>query len=304
MRCFFFVLLLAVVAFRPIALDPLRPTLYAWRNATVALVGSSEHYGAILNTDFDFVAYLDAVAASHLTLVRAWTGAAYVEPPGAFNIANNTLAPAPGAFLAPWARSTECCYNNDTRFGNKFNLSAYNPAYFSRLRAFLSAASARGIAVNLGLFSFVYTADIWALSPLNARNNVNGVGARVVDYRRELFTLKWPDITDAQMRFLDELGGALAAFDNFWYEMINGKSRVARAAHAPAPLLQHFFRPLYNPPPPPPQSAPQSPTPTPRAWAPGTAPPWRAFAPRTPQTRTSFLSTLETRPRASRLSRA
>ena len=47
-----------------------------------------------MNLDFDFRKYLDTLAADGLNYTRVFSGA-YVEPQGAFNIARNTLAPAP-----------------------------------------------------------------------------------------------------------------------------------------------------------------------------------------------------------------
>jgi len=68
------------------------------------LVTSGEHYGSVLNLDFDYVRYLDALSAKGLNHTRTFSGV-YCEPQGAFNIASNALAPAPGRLLTPWARS-------------------------------------------------------------------------------------------------------------------------------------------------------------------------------------------------------
>ena len=75
------------------------PLLYLPREAGGAR-DIGEHYGAVLNLDFDYVKYLDALRRDGLNLTRTFTGA-YVEPPGAFNIASNTLAPLEGRFLSP-----------------------------------------------------------------------------------------------------------------------------------------------------------------------------------------------------------
>ena len=57
-------------------------------------------FGAVLNADFDYVKYLDTLAADKLNLTRTWTGGIYCEPAGAFNIARNTLAPLAGLNLS------------------------------------------------------------------------------------------------------------------------------------------------------------------------------------------------------------
>src|SRR6058998_853912 len=87
----------------PLALHPDNPHYFLFRGKPTVLITSGEHYGAVLNLDFDYVKYLDALAKDRLNLTRTFSGA-YVEPQGAFKIARNTLAPATGRFICPWAR--------------------------------------------------------------------------------------------------------------------------------------------------------------------------------------------------------
>ncbi|MBT3268708.1 hypothetical protein HN371_16255 [Candidatus Poribacteria bacterium] len=98
----------------PLSLHPDNPRYFLFRGAPTVFVTSGEHYGAVLNRDFDYVTYLDALHADGLNMTRTFTGA-YVEPTGAFNIARNTLAPARGSFICPWARSEEDGYANGGR---------------------------------------------------------------------------------------------------------------------------------------------------------------------------------------------
>src|SRR4029453_5559515 len=88
----------------PLALHPANPHYFLLAGKPAILITSGEHYGAVLNLDFDYVPYLDELKAKKLNLTRTFTGA-YVEPQGAFNIAQNTLAPASGRFIAPWTRT-------------------------------------------------------------------------------------------------------------------------------------------------------------------------------------------------------
>src|SRR5437763_8880204 len=85
-------------------LHPRNPHYFLFRGKPAVLITSGEHYGAVLNLDFNYVKYLDTLAADGLNNTRTFSGA-YVEPEGAFKIAKNTLAPVKGKFLAPWARS-------------------------------------------------------------------------------------------------------------------------------------------------------------------------------------------------------
>ena len=99
------------------------------------LIGSGEHYGAVLNLDFDYVRYLDAVMVKGLNHTRTFSGV-YCDPQGAFNIAGDTLAPSPGKYITPWARSESPGYANG---GNKFDLQKWDDAYLARLKDFVCA---------------------------------------------------------------------------------------------------------------------------------------------------------------------
>ncbi len=112
--------------------------------------------------------------------------------PGSFNIVENTLAPAPGRFVCPWARSTTPGAGDG---GNKFDLSQWDADYFARLKDFLTQAGQRGIVVELSLFCAIYDDKLWAVNPLNAANNMQEVGKVG---RLEVYTRKDKALTVAQ----------------------------------------------------------------------------------------------------------
>jgi len=164
----------AVAAARePIRLHPDNPHYFLWRGQPTLLITSGEHYGAVLNLDFDYKKYLDTLAKDKLNLTRTFAGGAYVEPQGAFNIARNTLAPAANRYITPWLRSSVPGFAGG---GNKFDLSGWNEDYFKRLRDFVRHASKRGVVVEMNLFCPMYEETQWKLSPFNAANNINGLG--------------------------------------------------------------------------------------------------------------------------------
>jgi len=199
----------------PIRLHPANPHYFLWRGKPTVLIGSGEHYGAVLNLDFDYVRYLATLKADGPNHTRMFSGV-YCEPHGAFGIARNTLAPAPGRYIAPWARSDQPGYGGG---GNRFDLTRWDPAYFARLKDFLKKADGAGVVVEINLFCPFYEDAMWRLSPMNAANNVNNVGA--VD-RTHVYTL-------------DKNGGLLAVheavvrkivtdvnrFDNLYFEICN-----------------------------------------------------------------------------------
>src|SRR6266704_4938783 len=88
---------------RPLSLHPENPHYFLFRDRPAILISSGEHYGAVLNLDFDYVKYLDTLKADGLNLTRTFTGA-YAEPDGAFHIARNTLCAAACLFSFRCAR--------------------------------------------------------------------------------------------------------------------------------------------------------------------------------------------------------
>jgi len=86
---------------QPIRLHPANPHYFLFRGKAVALITSGEHYGAVLNRDFDYHRYLATLEADGLNYTRLF-GGSYVEVPAkSFGILHNDLAPEPGRFLAP-----------------------------------------------------------------------------------------------------------------------------------------------------------------------------------------------------------
>ncbi len=200
----------------PIQLHPDNPHYFLWRGKATVLISSGEHYGAVLNLDFDYRKYLDTLAKDQLNLTRTFTGGAYVEPSGAFNIARNTLAPRPGRFICPWARSDQPGYANG---GNKFDLARWDGAYFQRFRDFVAQAGRRGIVVEVNLFCPFYEESQWRLSPFNAANNVNGLGHGA---RTNVYTLdRHGGLLAVQERLVRKFVAELHGFDNVYYEICN-----------------------------------------------------------------------------------
>src|SRR5262245_56291396 len=160
----------ALLVAAPLSLHPDNPHYFLFRGKPTVIITSGEHYGAVLNLDFDYEKYLTTLKKDELNGTRTWAGA-YCEPTSAFSIASNTLAPLAARFICPWARSDQPGYANG---GNKFDLNRWDPNYFKRLKDFVSKAGKRGIVVELNLFCPFYEESMWELSPMNAKNNVNG----------------------------------------------------------------------------------------------------------------------------------
>jgi hypothetical protein len=185
---------------------PVNPHYFLFRGKPLIIVSSAEHYGAVLNLDFDWKKYLDTMSGDGMNYVRIFSGA-YVETPGDFNIERNSLAPPQSRFLAPWQR-----------IDGKFDLSKFEPAYLNRLKEFVAAAGERGIIVELTLFCATYSDKQWSVSPFNAKNNVNSTG--VTDYKK-LHTKDNGNVLGFQEMMTRRIVHELNGFDNVIYEIQN-----------------------------------------------------------------------------------
>src|SRR5262245_52242853 len=184
MRSLVFALLtVATVYAQPIRLHPENPHYFLFASQPAVLITSGEHYGAVLNRDFDYKRYLATLRADHLNLTRTFSGS-YREVAGNFAIASNTLAPAPGKFVAPWLQRA-----------GKFDLTKWDDAYFARLKDFVAYAGQSGVVVELVLFCPLYEDSMWSVSPMNVRNNVNGIGDVA---RTDVLALKDARLTEVQ----------------------------------------------------------------------------------------------------------
>lgn len=199
----------------PVSLDQKNPHYFVYQGKIVVFVTSGEHYGSVLNADFDYSRYLATLTKDGLNFTRIF-GGSYVEVPGkSFGIVRNDLAPTSGRFIAPWARSDTPGYAGD---GNKFDLEHWSDEYFKRLHDFLTDASARGIVVEISLFSSHYGDAQWALSPFNSANNVNNTAA--IDWKK-LHTLENGNILSYQERYVRKLVHEANGFDNVIFEIQN-----------------------------------------------------------------------------------
>lgn len=198
----------------PIRLHPENGHYFLWRGKPTVLVGSGEHYGAVLNLDFDFERYLAVLAAEQLNHTRTFSGT-YREIPSSFGITDNPLAPRPGRYITPWARSDT---PGDFDGGNRFDLTRWDETYFHRLQEFMRSAQKHGVVVEMNLFCPLYNDELWKASPMNIRNNINGIGDCP---RTEVFTLEHPRLVEVHVAFTRKIVQELNAYDNLYYEVCN-----------------------------------------------------------------------------------
>jgi len=193
-----------------IGIDPANPHYYFFNGKPTVLITSAEHYGAVVNGEFDNVAYLDALKAYGLNYTRIYPGYLF-EPMGKY-MTGNTLGMKPAKLILPWARSNQPGY---LLSGNKFDLDHWNPAYFERLKNFLAQAASRGIVVEICFFNGQYD-DTWPLSPLYHENNIQGVGRNGY---RDAQTMKERELVEREAAYVRKIVQEVNSFDNVILEV-------------------------------------------------------------------------------------
>ena len=202
----------------PLKLDPHNPHYLNFRGKPTVLVTSGEHYGAVVNLDFNYSAYLKELHRNHLNLTRVFSGSyREIDKPhepvkGGYTIDRNTLAPKPARFVSPWKSAVQ------TNGTVTFDLHRWNPRYFHRLHDFLRQAAQRGVVVELSLFCLMYDQSLWEVSPLNSHNN----GNQTEDVANtEVYNLQHPRLQEAQDNLVRKLVAETRHVDNLYFEIIN-----------------------------------------------------------------------------------
>ena len=196
----------------PLRLHPDNPHYFLFKGKALALITSAEHYGALINGAFDYATYLQTLKAEGMNYTRIFSGT-YFETPGAFNIRQNTLAPAPEHRTLPWTTIVD-----PVRGITKFDLTRWNNAYFKRLHNFMQLAAELEIIVEVTLFSSIYAEDTWSHLPSNPNNNIN-INHPIT--RIQAHTLDNGELLIHQENFVRKLVTELNKYDHFFFEIQN-----------------------------------------------------------------------------------
>ena len=118
-------------------LHPENPHYFLYRDRARVLITATEHYGAVINRNFDYARYLADAADKAATLSRCFL--LFRELEGIPLNPHSPCKPRPGEYVAPFARS-------DSWFAvdgyPKFDLDRWDDEYFARLHGFLAEAAA------------------------------------------------------------------------------------------------------------------------------------------------------------------
>jgi hypothetical protein len=191
-----------------------------WRGKGRFLLGSTEHYGSLVNAAFDFERYLGTIAADGLSLTRAKCVYRELADSLGGQLGHaNTQAPRPEHYLAPWARAPEVGGVGPDGLP-RFDLDTWDERFFARLRAFLAGAAERGVVVELVFFGSPHNEVTWRHLPFHPGSNVNGAGAGTARWQ-DVMTLADPSLVEHQRRLVRKVVAETNGFDNLYYEVCN-----------------------------------------------------------------------------------
>ncbi len=197
----------------PVQLHPENPHYFLYKGKPLALISSAEHYGALINLDFDYQKYLETLSEEGMNYTRIFTGTYYEIQGESFGIQKNTLAPDKDKICAPWVT-----VKTDPQEELKYDLSQWNENYFKRLKEFMTIASEYNIIVEVTLFSSIYRDEHWDINPQNPINTINLTDSIT---RFEAQTLNNGNLLNYQIDFVKKMVNELHTFDNFFFEIQN-----------------------------------------------------------------------------------
>ncbi|NJO69243.1 MAG: hypothetical protein HC830_08150 [Bacteroidetes bacterium] len=193
----------------PISLHPDNPNYFLYKGKPTVIITSAEHYGAVMNADFDYAKYLATLKNDGMNYTRIFLGPYSEIGADLFGIKKNTMNPAPGKWLTPWVK--------DTATG-RYKLDEWNEAFFSRLKSFIAEAQKNDVIVEVTFFTSYYGNHQWSNSPFNPNNNTLITDS--LSFRNVNTSDNGP-LMKIQEKYVRRIVQDLNAFGNLIYEIQN-----------------------------------------------------------------------------------
>ena len=169
------------------------------------------------DTNIDYESKLDFLADYGVNKVRIWLNPSWFGLPGDYNY------PTRGKILFPW-RVDEA--------SNRFDIDAWDPAFWERTKDFLAYARRKGIIVEISLFTVQEPRDYFKAPgvsyPFHHRNNLQDFG-RPTDpngrFMLGFYDLEYTDnglkLADYHKAYIDKALHEFRDFNHVYYELIN-----------------------------------------------------------------------------------
>jgi acetyl esterase/lipase len=170
---------------------------------------------------FDFDGYLDFLVRHRHNFIRLWRweSTGWDSSSSGWKNENTRFVVAPH----PWKRTGPGMALDGKP---RFDLTMFDPAYFTRLRSRVQAARQQGIYVSIMLFEgwgLQFAPDAWENHPFNSQNNINGInGDKNGDKKGiEIHELADPKVTAVQEAYVRKVIETVGDLDNVLYEISN-----------------------------------------------------------------------------------
>jgi len=198
-----------------ISISSINPHYFEYNKKQIVLFGAS-HWTVIGNNNIPFRELNDVIIQYGANSNRA-TAFAFADPDN-----------------QPWVRRSD----------GKYDLSQFNPSYWSRLKEYLSDCESKGIFVILEIWDEPYIEkrpDRWPVNPWNPNNNVNNIPNLPNDDAS--YDGSWKgtfyDVTNSKLMhyqdlFVEKLLDETVQFGNVIYEICNeygGEGRTQFTGH-------------------------------------------------------------------------
>ncbi len=199
------------------SVHPRNHRCFLYKGQPFRVLTSAEHYGAVMNADFDYDLYLQELRRTGENMTRVFAFFREMHPSVCTGEAD-TLGPRPEAVVSPWLRVPGHGPAADGL--DRFDLDQWDPAYFARLRDFAAKCARQGVVCEITLFGNPYDWPRWDLCPCSAASNINGVGSGIT-HPYDAMTLTDPTVVAFQERFVRKMAQELNDLDNIYYEICN-----------------------------------------------------------------------------------
>jgi len=197
----------------PVSVYAANPHYLFYNGKPIILLTSDQHYGAVVNADFNYVGFLKKLGSRGLNFTRIYPGA-YIEKENDF-VKDNNLGPLNGRQILPWTR-TQTPGAHPVLGGLKYDLDQWNESYFSRLIDYCSNAMDLGVIVEICFFNGMYV-ERWAYQAMHHANNIQGAGRCDWDMVQSL--TGDPKLVLYQEKYVAELTRRLNEFDNLTFHI-------------------------------------------------------------------------------------
>ena len=214
----------------PISAHPSNPHYLYYRGQAIIPMTTDQRFMAVVNSDFDYVKFLDKLKSKGMNFTRIYPGAS-------FRFSDVGNAPKKGRQILPWKLTGE---KGADEFlgGYKYDLDAWNEAYFSRLLDFCAQARERGIIVMVTFFNGMYAVE-WGHTAMSEKNNIQGAGKCGWDMVQSLdgdtLLLKY------QGKYVREITRRLNGMDNIIYYVCSEPQMSAKPAAVFVPWVSRMI---------------------------------------------------------------